>query len=143
VINHELRLYGAEMENSIDREETPEKKLFALAANSINLRKKFINMYKLTFEDMLVHYEISATIKSRILELHSTAIARILNNDRDLSGMDDIDGAAKLLSMSLRGVAFGSREKKDDRLLHDLVRVCAIFYNGLKALSVKNQYSVQ
>lgn len=137
VINHEIRLYGGEMVDSIEREEVPEKKLIALASNSIKLRKKFINMYKLTFEDMFVHYKISTTIKSRVLELHSNAIARILHGDRELAGMDDLDGAAKLLSMSLRGVVFGSRDSKDERLQRDLVRVCSIFYNGLRALSVK------
>lgn len=139
VVNYELRLYAREMADAIEREESPEKKLAAMASNSIKLRKKFVNMYKLTFEDMLVHYEISITIKNRALELHSSAIAQILQGDRDLAGRDDIDDAARLLSMSLRGVVFGSRDKKDEALQRDLVRVCIIFYHGLRNLSVKTR----
>ncbi|HPL17213.1 MAG TPA: helix-turn-helix domain-containing protein [Spirochaetota bacterium] len=138
VINHELGLYKNEMTACVDREDTPEKKLVALASNSISLRKKFINTYKLTFEDMLVHYELSAAIKSRVMELHIAAIARILHGDRHLAGRDDIESAAELLSMSLRGVVFGSRDRKDERLQRDLVRVCTIFYHGLRAMAVKN-----
>ena len=143
VINYELRLYAGEMADAIDREGAPEKKLAAMASNSIKLRKKFVNMYKLTFEDMLVHYEISSTIKTRALELHTSAITRILQGDRDLAGMDALGDAARLLSMSLRGVVFGSRDKKDEALQRDLVRVCIIFYHGLRNLSVKKQNGVR
>ena len=138
VINQEFQLYDAGMNEAIESEDSPEKKLVALASNSIKLRKKFVNMYKLTFEDMLAHYEMSAVIKSKVLELHGAAIAGILRGDSDLAGMEDIEGAARLLSLSMRGVVFGSRDRKDERLQKELVRVCSIFYHGLRALSLKH-----
>ncbi len=134
VVRHELRLYADELTGAIDEAESPEEKLIVFASTSISLRKKFVTMYKLTFEDMLEHYDISSAIKNGVLTLHSSSIAGILRADRCLTGIADIDGVAQLLSMSLRGVVFGSREKNDERLQRDLVHVCMIFYNGLRTM---------
>jgi AcrR family transcriptional regulator len=138
VVNHELRLYAAEMAGTIESADTPEQKLAALAHNSINIRKKFINIYKLTFDDMMQQYEIFRTIKSQVLALHSAAITEILRGDRDLAGASDIDSDARLLSLSFRGVVFGSQDINDEQVQRDLVRISSIFYNGLRAMAREN-----
>jgi hypothetical protein len=89
-------------------------------------------MYKLTYNDIFEHYEIARAIINRVMALHCNLVARILRDDRDMAHVSNIDAAAQLLSMSLRGIAFNSTEKKDDRLQRDLAYVCRIFYHGLR-----------
>ncbi|MBN2158559.1 MAG: TetR/AcrR family transcriptional regulator [Spirochaetes bacterium] len=141
VLEHELALYEKELGDLIEQAGTPEEKLVAFGATYVYLRSNFINMYKLTYQDMSVSHDIINRFRSRVLSLHGSTIARILKKDEALARVSHVNAISQMLSMSLRGVVFNSADMTDERLRRDLVFLCKIFYNGLRSMpeqQVKN-----
>jgi hypothetical protein len=135
VLEHEIMLYTCETEGLIEKAKTSIQKLAALGACHLYLRKNLVNMYQLTYEDILAHYDMMNDFKNRFLLLNSGMISKILKNDRAMAHVPGIDSLSRLLSMSLRGVMFNSSDKNDELLRKDLSLLCTIFYRGLRGMA--------
>jgi AcrR family transcriptional regulator len=133
VLYYEIEQYAEELAVLLSNSGSALDNLLEFCKRYGNLKNRFSNMYKLSTQVIHTSVEISVFcgIRTRISELHRKIIETILQNDSELPRGIKFSEAANLLTLSIRGIAIDSHDKKDCDIVSDIQKLCKIFYFGL------------
>jgi AcrR family transcriptional regulator len=134
VLEHELMLYARELDTLIEQAETTEEKISAFGMTIVNFRRKCINMYRISHDDVSISYDMINRVRMKIRSFHNDTIMKILKNDQKVAHIPNIKAVSNMLTQSIRGVVFNSEDINDNRLQNDIIYLCRIFYYGLCAM---------
>jgi AcrR family transcriptional regulator len=134
VLEHELMLYARDLDILIEQAETTEEKISAFGMTLVGFRRKCINMYRISHDDVSMNYDMVNKVRMKIRSFHNDTIMKILKSDRNVAHIPNIKAVSNLLTRALRGVVLNSEDRNDNRLQNDIIYLCRIFYYGLCAM---------
>ena len=137
---YDFREYESDLKKAMAYAGTTEERFRVFCRNFLPMRKKFRDLYKLGYDDFFFPPRTSKKFKNIVSGIHSALILEIFKNDERISGIDNLEYYAVLLSSSIRGILFSSLDASIDQLEKDILKLCKIFCHGLPEVvaSAKN-----
>jgi len=133
VLDYELERYSFDLGKITGEKGNTLLRLSLFCSHYVQLKKNFINMYKLTSLDIHSNFEIFKSFKIAIEKLHTDIIENILKDDREIPVSTDVLQGSRILSQAIRGLAIISDSSNFDTILDEMSFLCSVFYCGLKS----------
>lgn len=133
VLYYEIEQYAEELTGFISNSGPALDNLLKFCTRYGGLKNRFHNMYKLSVQTIqtIESRKIFCDIRHRIRELHCRIIEKILENDKEIPKQAKTEDAARILSLSIRGIALDSKENDPDKIISDIQKLCRTYYYGL------------
>jgi len=137
---YEFRKYEMEIKHVVALAKTTDERFTAFCRCYLPSRKKFRDVYKLDSSDFPFPFTTHKKLRSMTIGIHSNLITGILQNDRKIGHLENLEYYSTLLVHSIRGIVFTSHDDAPiEQIENDFLELCRVFCDGLRLRAGSNK----